>query len=448
MKDDFEENVDGEPEEGLQEDAPEEELFETTPEEATTLDAKSSLKPKSLDRKKLMVALCCSVAFVVCCGLLYSALKPAKKKTDAQKEEFAEANSSQEFLSGLRDRAVSRREQEPPEPQAEIAGNEPEPEAEPTLPPVAFNRPQEQRPAYQQPPQNPPPSGGGGGGSQPSNTHFKSSLVPPIQGSLFSQGGQQNAAAPRPTSSGNAAPVYSPAQPYVQQSAYEAQNGQQNKQSFYDPSSSGGSATGRFIGANSVWTGTIIPGVLETAINTDLPGNVLARVTQNIYDSRTGRTLLIPQGTILLARYNSSVSVAQKRIQIVWDTMIRPDGFELDLEGANGVDSSGMSGLPAQLHENSFEYLKAAGIITLFSYANAKMTDAAAKYADGNSMSGVAAANANFVNQLGESLTSRAANIQPTLTAESGSLINIMLNKTLYLPPVAGYPATEKYLLE
>jgi type IV secretion system protein VirB10 len=187
---------------------------------------------------------------------------------------------------------------------------------------------------------------------------------------------------------------------------------------------------------------------METAVNTDLPGNVLARVTQNIYDSRTGRALLIPQGTILVAKYNSSVSYAQHRVQIVWDTLIRPDGFYLELEGMNNVDKAGMSGQTAEYHENWFEYLKAAGIVTLFSVANSAMAETAAKYSSNTAAAGITQANSDIVNQLGGNIVNRAMNIQPTLTVENGTVINIMLNKNLYLPPVDGYPVTRKYILE
>jgi len=76
------------------------------------------------------------------------------------------------------------------------------------------------------------------------------------------------------------------------------------------------------------------------------------------------------------------------------------------------------------------------------------MTDTANKYADKDSANNLAQANAGFVSDLGSQLASRATNIQPTLTVDNGTVINIMLNKNLYLPPVAGYPASEKYLLE
>ncbi|MDR2941712.1 MAG: hypothetical protein LBV17_03875 [Treponema sp.] len=444
-------------EEKQAEETPDEEQFEITPEQATGFGS-SPRKPKTINRKKTLIVITCSIAFVVCGGLIYNAAKPAKKKTSAVDDEFASSNSSKEFLTGLRDRAVYRMQQEtPPEQSSQTAQDtvKTEKESEPLLPPVSFNKTQGntyQMPAATQTSQPPHPSGGGVSGQQQTPTYYKSSLVPPIQGSLFAQGASQGATAGQRPAGGDfsQSPARNTSAPSYGQTTndYAAQNDQANKQAFFDPASGGGAVTGQFLGNNSIWTGTVIPGILETAINTDLPGNVLARVTQNIYDSQTGRKLLIPQGTTLLARYNSSVSYAQHRIQIVWDTMIRPDGFQIDLGGAGGVDRSGMSGQPAKFHENWFEYLKAAGIITLFSYANAKMTEEASKHTSEESAANLADSNANFVNELGGKLAGRATNIQPTLTVDNGTVINIMLNKTLYLPPVAGYPAAQKYLLE
>jgi len=424
----------------------EEEKFEMSPEQATALHG--GVRPGVFNRKKLMIVLCISFAVVIGGGMLINLSKPNKNKSSSLAEDESAANTPQEFLSSLLGRSLNRRE---PSPAPE---SPPQAEPESLLPPASFNRSpnvDSVRPTPPPPPQGPPPPQN----SQPpeAQTHFRSPLVPPIQGSLFSQGRQttQAAATARPADNYSAPAQNTAYNPYAaqQQSAYAAQNNQQNKQEFFNPYGSGGAVfNGMFLGENSVWTGTVIPGILETAINTDLPGNVLARVTQNVFDSQTGKRLLIPQGTLLLARYNSSISYAQHRVQIVWDTMIRPDGFQLDLEGANGVDRSGMSGQAAKYSENWFEYLKAAGIITLFSIANASMTETAAKHATEASSANIAEANSQLVNQLGESLVTRAMNIQPTLTVDNGTLINIMLNKTLYLPPVAGFPATSKYILE
>jgi type IV secretion system protein VirB10 len=272
-----------------------------------------------------------------------------------------------------------------------------------------------------------------------------------MAGSIFGAQGSGSAAAAR-----SAAATYAEQYPYMSGSAAAAAAGlpaaysgapasrqsgaqssaQTNREQFYG--NTGGGSTlrgGYYIGEDTLWIGTIIPAVLVTGINTDLPGEVIARVTENIYDSHTGRHLLIPQGTVLAARYNSSVSYAQHRVQIVWDELIRPDGYMLELEGMNAVDKAGASGQEAEYHENWFEYLKAAGIITLFTLANTKVTEDAAKYST-TAAGNIAQANGQVVNQLGGNIIDRALDIKPTLTVESGTLINIMLNKNIYLPGV------------
>ncbi|GBU28244.1 hypothetical protein R84B8_01802 [Treponema sp. R8-4-B8] len=438
--------------------APEEDNFELSPEEATALDGGG--KPSVINRKRILIAISVFFSVLVCGGLLFNMARQ-KNRNNASEEGLYSANSSSsDFLDSLQSRALRNRSEaardaQPPD---AAAKEEQADEKEPLLPQASFNSRSQPEPARQQT-QAPPPSGsapqqqGSGSGAQP--THFKSSLVPQVEGRLFSQQGQyaqqspaSNAAARPPAEDYLAVSGRAAQNPYAAgASDYDAQNKQQNKESFY--SSSGGSGQdGFFIGDNALWQGTVIPGVLETAVNTDLPGGVIARVTQNIYDSKTGLSLLIPQGTLLIARYNSSVSYAQRRIQIVWDTMIRPDGFQIDFGGANAVDSEGMSGMEAVYHENWFEYLKAAGIITLFSIADAKMADAAAKYASDETAGAVAASNSAFVNQVGGGIVGRAMNIQPTLTLDNGAIVNVMLNRTLYLPPAPPYRPSKKYVLE
>ena len=145
--------------------------------------------------------------------------------------------------------------------------------------------------------------------------------------------------------------------------SYNEQNMQDNKQSFY-ASGRNDEATGGFW-IDTLWNGSIIPGVLITE---SIPtfGDIQARVTENIYDSLTGKKLLIPQGSVLIASYNSSVSFAQKRVQIAWNTLIRPDGYQLSLGNMNGVDAEGYSGTQGKVDEHLFQYVKAAGIISAF----------------------------------------------------------------------------------
>jgi len=444
-----------------EENIPEEESkFEMTPEQATSLDG-GGQKAGVFNRKNVLIVICISFAVIVGGGLILNIAKPSKKNASASEGGYSSSGNSSEFLTSLQNRAVrSNRNDQTQEEKPDVIIPDETPSTDLLLPPASFSRSPEVESIRggSSPPQtqNQSPSAPQQNTRQGEPAHFRSSMVPQIQGRLLSsQNGQNQIPQQQPTTQSR-----SPAADYYnnalaaqasggQASSYAQQNDQQNKQSFYDPQSSGGAIYGgQYLGQNSVWTGTIIPGILETAINTDLPGNVLARVTQNIYDSQTGRVLLIPQGTLLFARYNSSVSYAQSRVQIVWDTLIRPDGYQIELEGAPGVDKTGMSGQDALYSENWFEYLKAAGIITLFSVTNAKMTDTANKYSNEASAANIAEANSKFVNQIGSELVSRAMNIQPTLSVENGTLINIMLNKTLYLPPVSGYTAEQKYKLE
>jgi type IV secretion system protein VirB10 len=421
----------------------EEPSFELTPEQATALGPGAE-KPSTFNRKRTLIIISAAFAAVVLIGLLINTAQSSKKTSKANPE-ISASNPPDDVLRSLRDRALSRRE---PAPQAVTAPEQQEPETatEPPFPTVSFQRApaanaqqqqQPQTPAQQQQTQEQPP--------QDMTQVYRSALVPPVEGSLFRQ--QPQAAPPNrtPPDDNYRNPATAAQNPAGPASDYAAQNDQAGKQAFFDSSQSGGEASNAaYLGENSVWIGTIIPGILETAVNTDLPGNILARVTRNIYDSLTGRKLLIPQGSVLIAQYNSSVSFAQRRVQIVWDTLVRPDGLQLDLGGMNAVDAAGMSGQKALYHENWFEYLKAAGVVTMFSLANASMTETTAKYSSDAQAAAIASSNSQLVNQLGGGMTARAMNIQPTLTVDNGSLINIMLNKTVYLPTAGAPPAARR----
>jgi type IV secretion system protein TrbI len=337
-------------------------------------------------------------------------------------------------------------------------------------PAVLLNDPPRQvsYPASPSPGAYPQPSNQAQAGTERQPQPQLSALVPKIEGSLFASS-QPAQAAPQQALDPYAALLGGATNPYAallgggldqaglpaslaglsgpsQQDPYAAQNDQAGKQNFYG-SASGGGVSGSFLQESTLWIGTVIPAVLETAINTDLPGNVIARVTQNIYDSLTRKNILIPQGTILVAQYNSSVSYAQHRVQVAWDVLIRPDGYQVELEGMNGVDPQGMAGLKAAYHENWFEYLKAAGIVTLFSLINSKMVEEVAKYGSNEMAAGVITSNAEFIKDMGGNFVTKALNIQPTLTVENGAKINVMLNKNIYLPPFRNFQVTQKYTL-
>lgn len=225
---------------------------------------------------------------------------------------------------------------------------------------------------------------------------------------------------------------------------YQTQNMQDNKQEFYSAGRTKGTITGSWIPENTLWMGTIIEAVLVTGINTDLPGEIQARVTENVYDSQTKTKLLIPQGTILIASYNSSISFSQSRVQIAWNTLIRPDGFQIDLGNMNAVDSQGFSGIKGRLNEHLFQYAKAAGIITAFTILNDEFTYSA-NSTQNESLQNIIATNQGIVNQMSANIIDRVMNIQPTLTVKPGIILNITLNANLLIPPLPDYPTSGTY---
>ncbi|WP_338053101.1 VirB8/TrbF family protein [Pseudomonas nabeulensis] len=127
-----------------------------------------------------------------------------------------------------------------------------------------------------------------------------------------------------------------------------AQNRQDQKEAFL----TGGSAETRNSGnlqmptsPYQVMAGTVIAGALVTGIKSDLPGDVIATVTEPIYDTATGKFLLIPQGSRILGKYNSQVSYGQSRVQVVWNRIILPDTSSLTLDNLVGTDPAGYAGL-------------------------------------------------------------------------------------------------------
>lgn len=224
---------------------------------------------------------------------------------------------------------------------------------------------------------------------------------------------------------------------------YELQNDQSGKRNFF-MAGRDSAGTGSFLPKNSIWEGTIFEAVLTTAINTDNPGDVTARISKNIYSSQDGKYLLIPQNSILIGTYNSSVSYAQKRVQIVWTKLIRPDGYELDLGALNTSDSRGASGLKGFVNDHPWSYLKAIILMSTVSIANGELSGVASK-TDNKYIEDVVADTQNIVNKLGDKLIDRAMNVQPTIYIKEGTEMKIIVNQNFVIPAVERIPVTKKY---
>lgn len=227
------------------------------------------------------------------------------------------------------------------------------------------------------------------------------------------------------------------AQPAASSDPATAQNRQEQKEAFLK----GGSTETRNSGTlrlpaspYQVMAGTVIAGALVTSIQSDLPGDVIATVTEPVYDTATGRHLLIPQGSRILGRYNSQVSYGQSRVQVVWNRIVLPDTSSLTLDNLVGSDPTGRAGLEDGVDWHWGRVFAGAALTTLLGIG-AEMA-APENRQDGNRV--VIAGRDSLqdsVNQVGQEMTRLNMNIQPTLTARPGLLMRVIVNRDLVLRP-------------
>ncbi len=177
-------------------------------------------------------------------------------------------------------------------------------------------------------------------------------------------------------------------------------------------------------------TGTVIPGILVGEANSDLPGEIIAQVSQNVYDTATGNYLLIPQGTRLFGRYDSGVTFGQNRLLIRWQRLIFPNGYTLELHGMEGHDQSGGAGFKDQ-GNNHYARIFGWGLLTSvlsagFQLSQPQQTNALVVP---NSTQVAAAAVGQQMAQLGAQLAARNLAVQPTIVIRKGYRMLVMVNK-------------------
>jgi len=183
-----------------------------------------------------------------------------------------------------------------------------------------------------------------------------------------------------------------------------------------------------------VMAGTSIPAALVTGINSDLPGQVIANVTEAVYDTATGRFLLIPQGSRLIGRYDSQVSFGQRRVLLVWTRLILPDTSSISLDRLPGIDPAGYAGLEDGVDWHWDRILAGAALSTLLG-VGAELAAPNNNGGTGSVTVAVRQSAQDTVNQVGQEITKRNASIQPTLTIRPGFPVRVMVNKDLILRP-------------
>ncbi|MDO9272716.1 MAG: TrbI/VirB10 family protein [Rugosibacter sp.] len=183
-----------------------------------------------------------------------------------------------------------------------------------------------------------------------------------------------------------------------------------------------------------VMAGTIIPASLVTGINSDLPGQVIANVTEAVYDTATGRFLLIPQGSRLIGRYDSQVAFGQRRVLLVWTRLILPDTSSISLDRLPGIDPAGYAGLEDGVDWHWDRIIAGAALSTLLG-VGAELAAPNNSGSTGGVTVAVRQSAQDTVNQVGQEITKRNVSIQPTLTIRPGFPMRVMVNKDLILRP-------------
>ena len=188
-------------------------------------------------------------------------------------------------------------------------------------------------------------------------------------------------------------------------------------------------------GRYTLKTGAVIPGVLISGLNSDLPGNAIAQVSQNVYDSATGQHLLIPQGSKLYGTYDSRVSYGQNRALVVWERIIFPDASTLALDRMQGVDVSGYSGFKDKVNNHYLKLFGQTFLLSAIQALPAQLSDTPATAGADDEFSKIAAAN---YSRMGEKLIDRNLSIQPTIRIRPGYPFLIMVNRDMLFRRVYG----------
>lgn len=175
-----------------------------------------------------------------------------------------------------------------------------------------------------------------------------------------------------------------------------------------------------------------IPAILEQALNSDLPGELKALVRENVYDTATGRHLLIPQGSRLVGSYDSRVSYGQNGLQVAWSRIIYPDASSINLEGMTVQDAKGYSGLRYDV-DNHYKRLLGFGLMTSLFSASFQLSQSRRGgllgYPSATEVTGSAVG--RELSQLGADVTRRNLNVQPTIKVPIGYRFNVRVNRDI-----------------
>lgn len=211
------------------------------------------------------------------------------------------------------------------------------------------------------------------------------------------------------------------------------QNRQEAKQAFMERDTDGIYNSHGLVSPRSpyqVMAGNIIPASLVTGLNSDLPGQVIGQVTENVFDTVTGQHLLIPQGSRLMGRYDSVIAFGQSRALVVWTRLILPNGDSIQLDNLPGSDSQGFAGLKDKVDRHTWQFIKGAALSSLLSVGSELASDDTDRLTRA-----IQNAGQDTANIAGQRIIDRNLNVQPTLRVRQGWRFNVIVSRDLILKP-------------
>jgi type IV secretion system protein VirB10 len=193
------------------------------------------------------------------------------------------------------------------------------------------------------------------------------------------------------------------------------------------------------IGNHELFAGSVIPAVMLTGIDSDLPGTITAQVRQTVYDSLNPDVVLIPQGTRIVGAYSSDVAYGQSRVLVAWNRLIFPNGAMIDLKGMSGTDGEGQAGFHDQVDNHYMRIFGSAILMSLLGVgAQLSQPQNAGALNTPSASQQAASALAQQMDNVGTNLLNKNLSIQPTLNIQPGYAFNVLVNRTMILPPYSG----------
>jgi type IV secretion system protein TrbI len=177
--------------------------------------------------------------------------------------------------------------------------------------------------------------------------------------------------------------------------------------------------------------GSVIAASLITGINSDLPGLVVAQVTENVHDTVTGSTLLIPQGSRLIGTYDSVVAFGQQRALLVWQRVIMPDGSSIEIDNLPATDTAGYAGLEDKVDFHTWQLIKGVALATLLGVG----TELSLGDNESDLVKAIRESAQQNVSRAGQRITEKNLNVQPTITVRPGWPLRVVVHKDLVLRP-------------